>query len=82
MKNKKVIVVVLVAIALVAAILGIFMATYNPNYIYNKDGKIEDGKQQLIEHLKAIEDKEERKNQIDFSVEQNIITQTEANELY
>jgi len=32
--------------------------------------------------LKSIEDVNERKNQINFSVQQNIITQEEANELY
>ena len=31
---------------------------------------------------KGIEDVNERKNQIDFSVQQNIITQEETNELY
>ena len=39
-------------------------------------------KKDLITHLKSIEDVNERKNQIDFSVQQNIITQEEANELY
>ena len=36
----------------------------------------------LIESIKKTENAEERKNKIDFSVEHNILTQQEANELY
>ena len=52
------------------------------NYLYNQDGTITDGKSELINHIKSIEDVNERKNQIDYSVQQNILTQQEANELY
>ena len=83
MNNKKVIIsIILVILVIVAIGFGIFKATHNENYLYNQDGTITDEKSELINHLKSIEDEKERKNQIDFSVQQNIITQQEANELY
>lgn len=83
MNNKKIIIsIILVILVIVAIGFGIFKATHNENYLYNQDGTITDGKSELINHLKSIEDTNERKNQIDFSVQQNIITQQEANELY
>lgn len=83
MNNKKAIIIVILVILVVVAIgFGIFKATHDENYLYNEDGTIIDGKSELVNHLKSIEDLDERKKQIDFSVEQNIITQEEANELY
>lgn len=83
MNNKKAIIIVILVILVVVAIgFGIFKATHDENYLYNEDGTIIDGKSELVNHLKSIEDSNERKKQIDFSVEQNIITQEEANELY
>ena len=83
MKNKKIIIsIILIILVIVAIGFGIFKATHNENYLYNQDGTMTDGKSELINHLKSIEDTNERKNQIDFSVQQNIITQQEANELY
>ena len=83
MKNKKVIVGIILAVLIIVAIgFGIFKATHNENYLYNQDGTITDGKSELINHIKSIEDVNERKNQIDYSVQQNILTQQEANELY
>lgn len=83
MNNKKAIIIVILVILVVVAIgFGIFKATHDENYLYNEDGTIIDGKSELVNHLKSIEDLNERKKQIDFSVEQNIITQEEANELY
>ena len=83
MNNKKVIICIMLSIVVIVAVgFGIFKATHNENYLYNKDGTIIDGKSDLINHLKSIEDVNERKNQIDFSVQHNIITQQEANELY
>ena len=83
MNNKKTIVIVLSVFLVVCAIgFGIFKATHNENYLYNQNGTVVDGKSELINHIKSIEDANERKNQIDFSVQQNIITQEEANELY
>ena len=83
MNNKKIIVLIAVIVLLVCAVVfGIYKATHNENYMYDSNGNIVDGREELIEHLRDIEDAEERKKQIDFSVESNIITQGEANELY
>ena len=83
MNNKKVIIsIILVILVIFAVVLGVFKATHNENYLYNQDGTVVDGKKDLINRLKSIEDVNERKNQINFSVQQNIITQEEANELY
>lgn len=83
MKNKKVIIGIILAVLIIFAIgFGIFKATHNENYLYQKDGTIVDGKKDLINHLKSIEDVNERKKQVDFSVNSNIISQEEANELY
>ena len=80
MKNKKIIVISIIIIAIVALGFGIYKI-YD-SYLFNEDGTVVDGHKELIEHLKSIEDKEERKKQVDFSLEQNIITQNEANEIY
>lgn len=80
MKNKKVLIIVVVIIIVLAVIMGI-IKIYN-SYLFSQDGTISDGHDELIEHLQNIDDEAERKNQIDYSVEQNIITQEEANELY
>ena len=83
MNNKKFIIGTILAILVIVAIgFGFFKATHNENYLYNQDGTVVDGKKDLINHLKSIEDIHERKKKIDFSVQQNIITQEEANELY
>ena len=82
MKNKKMLILIIFIIVVVAIIFGVFMATHNPNYIYNLDGTITDEKAELIEHLKLIEDDEQRKEMVDVSLERNWITQEEANEIY
>ena len=80
MNNKKIILIIIVIVVL-AVILSIYKI-YSSNLFRADDGKIGDGKPELIEHLKSIENEQERKNQIDFSVEHNAITQEEANTLY
>ena len=80
---KKVVIGIILAILVIVAIgFGIFKATHNEDYLYNQDGTVVDGKKDLIESIKKMENAEERKNKIDFSVEHNILTQQEANELY
>lgn len=81
MKNKKII-LALIVIIIVAIVCGAWIATHNPNYLYNEDGTISDGHKELIEHLKGVEDAEERKKQIDFSIDSNLITEQEAEGLY
>lgn len=83
MNNKKIIIIVILAILLICAVcFGIYKGTHSEDYLYNQDGTVVDGKSDLINHLKSIENSEERKKQIDYSVQQNIITQEQANELY
>lgn len=83
MKNKKILIIAIIIIVLCAIGFGVYKVA--TSYLFRvENGKItiEDGKKDLINHLKGIEDREERKKQIDFSVEHNIITQKEAEELY
>lgn len=83
MKNKKIILCIILAILVIVAVgFGIFKATHHENYLYNQDGAIVDGKKELINHLKSIEDINEREKQIDFCVQQNIITPEEGYKLY
>ena len=80
MKNKKVLIISIFVIILVAIICGIYFV--GKNYIFNENGTITDGRKDLINHLEQIEDKTERKKQVDMALEYNIITIEEANELY
>ena len=77
-KKKKIIIAILIII-LVALFFGGYKIT--TSYLFNSNGKITDGKAEVIEHLKSIEDENERKKQIDYSIEKNIITQEEADNL-
>ena len=81
MKNKKVLIIAIIFI--IICVIGIGTYTVLTSYLFNEDGTIaSDGHVDLINHLKSIEDKDERKNAIDFSVENNLISQEEANEIY
>ena len=80
MDNKKNIIIVITIIVVIAIGFGIFKIS--TSYLFNENGKIEDGHSQLINHIKSIENDSERKSQIEFSLRQNLINQTEANELY
>lgn len=82
MKNRKIMIILLIILVIGAIAFGVFRATHNPNYLYNEDGTISDAHKDLMERLRNVEDEQERKNQVDFSLEQNLITQEEANELY
>ncbi len=80
MKNKKILIISIVIIIICAIGYGIYRL-YN-SYLFSEDGSISDGHADLINALKSVEDEEERKRQIDFSLESNLITKKEANELY
>lgn len=83
MKNKKIIIIIAIILVIICAtIFGIYRATHNPNYLYNEDGTISDGHAELIKSIKDLQDKEEREKKIKFSLDYNLITQEEANELY
>lgn len=80
MKNKKYIIIGIVIIIIVAIISGIYKIT--STYLFEENNGIPNNHNELINHLKNIEDNNERKIQIDYSVNKNFITQQEANELY
>ena len=79
-KNKKII--ILISIIIILAVIFSFFQI-RKSYLFNSDNNgIIDGKAELINRLEKIEDKEERKKQIDYSVKQKVITQEEADKLY
>ena len=79
-KNKKII--ILISIIIILAVIFSFFQI-RKSYLFNADNNgIIDGKSELINLLEKIEDKEERKKQIDYSVKQKVITQEEADKLY
>lgn len=80
MKVKKVVIVA--AIILIICAIGFGIYTVLHSYLFNEDGTISDGHADLINALKNVEDTEERKRQVDFFLESNLITQKEANALY
>lgn len=80
MKNKKILIVTIVIIVLCAIVFGVYKVY--TSYLFNEDGTVSDGHSDLINALKNVEDDEERKRQVDFSLESNLITEKEANELY
>ena len=79
-KSKKII--ILISIIIILAVIFSFFEI-RKSYLFNADNNgIIDGKAELINRLEKIEDKEERKKQIDYSVKQKVITQEEADKLY
>mgnify|MGYP006939909249 CR=1 FL=1 len=85
MKNKKVIIIVsmVLIILIILAVIFYFAFIHGKSLIISEDGKFySTAKEDLIEHLKSIEESELRKNQIDFFLEHNAITQEEAESLY
>lgn len=80
MKNNKLLILALIIVIILAVGFGIYHLY--TSYLFSEDGTIVDDHNDLLEHLRGIEDKEERKKQIDFSLKSNIITQEEADQLY
>lgn len=80
MKNKKVLMFSVMVLVIFAIILGV-IKIYN-SYLFNKDGTISNPHTEVIEHLKSIENIEERQKQINHALNSNIITKEEVNELY
>lgn len=69
--------IIVIAIAIVLGIYNVITS-----YLFQKDNIIKNGKAEVIEHIKSIDNTAERKKQIDFSVQENIITSQDADELY
>lgn len=80
MKNKKILIVAISIIIICAIGYGIYRVYHL--YLFKENGSIYDGHVALINDLKNVENEEERKKQIDFSLESNLITEKEANALY
>ncbi len=82
MKNKKIVVniIIIIIVVLIAIILGVY--TVYTSHLFNSDGTIHNPEQELITHLKSIEDDQSRREAIDHTVNENILTQEQANELY
>ena len=82
MNNKKIIIsIILVILVIVAIGFGIFKATHNENYLYNQDGTITDGKSELINHLKSIEDTNESDINVQEKININTATKDELTSL-
>lgn len=82
MKNNKKMLIIAIIIIIIILAIGFGICKIHNDYMFNEDGTLSDGHTELLQHLRNIEDKEERKKQVDFSLESNIITQEEAKELY
>ncbi len=80
MKNRKKLIISILIIIICAIAYGVH-GVYE-SHLFNEDGTIHDGHAELINTLKNIENDEERKKQIDFFIENNVISKKEANELY
>ena len=83
MKNKKVIIIVSILILIIVAVLyGVH--NFYSSYMFNEDGTISGTSDDLyklyFEQLEKVSG-DDRINLIKFGVEQNIITQEEADEL-
>ena len=50
-------------------------------YIYEEDGKIQDSHKELVEHLKNLNNIDDKKNQVQFFLEYNLLTDEEAEEI-
>ena len=74
--------ILILTIIIVLTVISALLLKYHEEFLFNKDGTISNAHQELINHLKSIEDNQERKKQVDFSLQYNLITQNEAYELY
>ena len=72
MKNKKLIIISLIIIIIVATTFGIH--NFYSSYMFNEDGSISGtSKEDLIEKLKQLEEKDDYIRMVTFSFEQNIL---------
>lgn len=80
MNNKKYLIIAIVIIILVAIGFGIYSIA--SSYLFEKGKGIPNTEAEITNRILSIENVEERSNQIDFLVSQNVISQEYANELY
>lgn len=81
MKNKKVAIIFIIIVILVAILAGSYKIL--TSYIWTVDDgeKINDGHIELVNRLKKTENPEEKKKQVDLFLESNSITKEEAKEI-
>lgn len=76
---KKYLVFIIFVIIFIAIVIGVNIS--NNSYIYQEDGTIQDSNGELVNHLRDINNIEEKKNQVQFFLEYNLLTNEEAEEL-
>lgn len=81
-KKSKANTFLLISFILIISLIFIGVIKYHKDFLFMEDGTIQNSHYELINHLKAIENNLERKKQIDFSLEHNLITLEEATDLY
>lgn len=82
MKNKKIAIIFIVIVIIVAILTGIYKIM--TSYMFknnNKEITIEDSENKLIRYLDNIENKEEKREQVELYLEANKITEQEAKEI-
>lgn len=82
MKQKTKVIIICIVLCILAVLIGLSIWASNTTFLINQDGTLDNGRKEFIEFLRNIEDKEEREKRVTFCLEQNIITQKEADELY
>ena len=73
--------IAIIVILIVASILGVAGYYILSTNLWTADGRIEDGHAEAINHLKNIEDSQEKENQVNFFLNSNKITQEDADEI-
>ena len=76
-KTTIAIMVILIVIALLG-VAGYYILSTN---LWTEDGKIEDGKTEIIEHIRNMEDPKAKEESVQLLLDSNKITQKEADEI-
>lgn len=82
MKQKTKVIIICIALCILVVLISLSIWASNTTFLINQDGTLDNGRKEFIEFLRNIEDKEEREERVTFCLEQNMITQKEADELY
>lgn len=84
MKQKTKVIIICITLFILAILIGLSIWASNTTFLIGEDGSLDNSRnrKEFIEFLRNIEDKEEREKRVTFCLEQNMITQKEADELY
>lgn len=81
MKNKKIVLIIVIILVISAIAFAIY--EFYTTHLIDINGKLlPDAHEELINHIKNIENNQSKHNMINFFLESNLITQEEANNLY